>query len=40
MTHGMAELLGGMLIMTGLAFCVCVGIAILAYRKRNRSGAD
>jgi len=40
MTHRMADLMTGMLIMTGLAFCVCVGMIVLAYRKRNQSGDE
>lgn len=40
MQHGMASLLGGMLLLTVLAFCLCMGIIVLAYRKRNQSGDE
>jgi hypothetical protein len=40
MPHRMASLLSGMLLLTVLAFCLCVGIIVLAYRKRNQSGDE
>lgn len=40
MSHRMADLLIGMVIMTGIAFCVVMGMILLAYRKRNQSGGE
>jgi hypothetical protein len=40
MSHLMADLLIGMVIMTVLAFGVCMGIVLLAYRKRNQTGQE
>jgi len=39
-SHRMADLLLGMVIMTVLAFGVCVGMVLLAYRKRNQTGQE
>ena len=36
----MSGLMAGMLILTLLSLCVCIGITILAYRKRDRSAGD
>ena len=32
----MGALMGGMLILTGAAFCLVAGIAVVAYRKRKQ----
>ena len=40
MAHRMANLLIGMVVMTVLAFGVCVAMIVLAYRKRNQTGPE
>ena len=40
MAHRMADLLIGMVLMTVMAFGVCVAMIVLAYRKRNQSGLE
>lgn len=40
MSHRMADLLSGMVLMTVLAFGVCVTMIVLIYRKWNQSGHE
>lgn len=40
MSHQMAYLLSGMVLLTGVSFCLCVGIAVMAYRKRHQTGGE
>jgi hypothetical protein len=38
--HQMGALMGGMLLLTVLAGVVVTGIAVMAYRKRNKGSED
>jgi hypothetical protein len=40
MDHSMASLMGGMVLLTVVSFLVVAGIALMAYRRRDKSSRD
>lgn len=40
MNHPMATLMGGMVLLTVVSFLVVAGIALMAYRRRDKTSGD